>query len=83
MKQETHRALSAIKIVQNENGESPTVFTRENSIFVSAEDGKGFADYYGEFRGGYPWIHPNLERAAKNLKGYWEWQNPGCICLVL
>jgi hypothetical protein len=39
-------------------------------------------DYYGEFRGGYPWIHPNLEAWAKKKGGYWEWENPEAICFA-
>jgi len=60
----------------------PYVFEREGKVFVSAEDGCFFADYYGEFRGGYPWIDPKLEELAKEFKGYWEWENPGCIFFV-
>lgn len=60
----------------------PTIFYRNNFIIVSAEDGNDFADYYGEYRGGYSWIHPKLEAWAKE-KGYmWEWENPGCIQLI-
>jgi hypothetical protein len=40
------------------------------------------ADYYGEFRGGYPWIEPWLENYAELLECYWEWQNAGAIVLV-
>ena len=37
------------------------------------------ADYYGEFRGGYPWIHPDLEEAVKKYGYSIEWQSPGEI----
>ena len=37
------------------------------------------ADYYGEFRGGYPWIHPDLEKAIKKYGYEIEWQNAGEI----
>jgi len=50
-------------------------------VAVSAENGDDAADYYGEFRGGYPWINPKLESLAKSKKAYWEWQNPGSITL--
>ena len=50
-------------------------------VKVSAENGDDAADYYGEFRGGYPWINPQLETLAKNAGCYWEWYNPGCIAL--
>jgi hypothetical protein len=59
----------------------PTVMECDNFVQVSAEDGKPFADYYGEFRGGYPWIHPELEAVAKKFGLYWEWQNPGAIAV--
>ena len=50
-----------------------------HTVMVSAENGDNAADYYGEFRGGYPWINPALERLAQHYDGYWEWQNPGAI----
>jgi hypothetical protein len=60
---------------------NPTVFIRDGVLHVSAEDGKPWADYYGEYRGGYAWINPTLEAWAKANGMYWEWQNPGCIAL--
>lgn len=48
---------------------------------VSAEHGDGAADYYGEFRGGYPYIDPALEKFAEKHDAYWEWVNPGLIAL--
>jgi hypothetical protein len=60
----------------------PTIFERDGTLFVSAEDGGYFADYYGEYRGGYPWIDPRLESAATKAGFYWEWENPGCIYVV-
>lgn len=50
-------------------------------VQVSAEHGDDAADYYGEFRGGYPWINPKLEKLAKEVGGYWEWVDPGSIAL--
>jgi len=50
-----------------------------NQVTLSAEDGHGFADYYGEFRGGYPYIDPRIEEAAEKLGLYWEWENAGCL----
>lgn len=50
-------------------------------VKVSAEHGDGAADYWGEFRGGYPWINPKLEELADKHKAFWEWENPGCIAL--
>ena len=51
------------------------------AVYVSAENGDDAADYYGEFRGGYPWINPKLVRLAEKNGLMWEWQNPGCIGL--
>lgn len=63
-----------------QNHVAPTVFERDGLVFISAEDGKGFADYYGEYQATEaPYIHPELEAIAKNHGGYWEWENPGCI----
>lgn len=53
----------------------------EKYVSVSMEHGDDAGDYYGEFRGGYPWINPKLETFAKQRKSYWEWQNPGAITL--
>jgi len=59
----------------------------EDALTVSAEDwddDKGLAaDYYGEFRGGFPWIHPELEAIAEKHGLYWEWENPGAIQLYV
>lgn len=51
----------------------------ELAVFVSAEEGDDAADFYGEYRGGYPWINPKLEELAQEGSGRWEWVNPGCI----
>ena len=52
-----------------------------NRVTVSAEHNDNAADYYGEFRGGYPWINPKLEKFAESLGAYWEWDSPGSISL--
>lgn len=77
------------KIMNDADGEAlwtskvyrPTTFIDKESgaVIVSAEDGAYFADYYGEYRGGYPWIHPDLEKFAKDHDLMIEWQNPGAI----
>jgi len=53
---------------------SPTIIQNEDALFISAEDGKGFADYYRDM-----YINEQLETIAKQHGGYWEWQNPGAI----
>ena len=63
----------------NEALVTPHSFVRDGALHVSAENGDGAADYYGEYRGNFPYIHPTLEAWATKHKGYWEWVNPGCI----
>ncbi len=57
-------------------------YTRDNLVYVSTEYGDNAADYYGEYRGGYPWINTKLETFAEKLHSHWEWQNPGAIVLI-
>jgi hypothetical protein len=35
------------------------------------------ADYYGEYRGGYSWMSPELESFASENGAWLEWENPG------
>ena len=42
-------------------------------------EGVPAADYYGEFRGGYPWIHPDLEKAVEEIGFQIEWYDPGTL----
>jgi hypothetical protein len=70
-----NKIKAEIEAIEEWDGGHPAVFVRDSGLFVSAEDGRGFADYYGEFRGNYAWIHPELERIAKAHGGYWEWEN--------
>lgn len=89
-KRTLNKVRKALESVQNEISTrgvdtkvSPTVFISDDGrLHISGEDGYMFVDYYGEFRGGYPWIDPRLEEIAKANKCYWEWDNPGSICLV-
>lgn len=78
---QVNRLADEIRGIEDNFGRKPTVFTHGGLIFVSAEDGGHFADYYGEYRGGHPWIHPSLTAFAERNDCYWEWQNPGCIVL--
>jgi hypothetical protein len=60
---------------------SPTVIERDGKVLVSAEDGLNWADYYGEFSGGMPFIDKRLEEFATAHGMYWEWESPGAIYL--
>jgi len=37
------------------------------------------ADYYGEFRGGYPWINEKLKEAVEGMNYLIEWHDPGTL----
>jgi len=54
-------------------------FYKQNQLFCSDIDA---VDYYGVYRGGYPWIHPSLEAWAEKKGGYWEWEDPESICFA-
>jgi len=55
----------------------------DDEILVSAENGDGAADYYGEFSGGDPKVHEDLEKWAEKKGGIWEWVNPGVVAFWL
>jgi hypothetical protein len=60
-------------------------------VFIRADNPKGFyistehanshnwADYYGEFRGGYPWENPKIETVLSPLGLACDWENPACL----
>jgi hypothetical protein len=70
-----------------DTGRKPEVWVspeNENCLYLSAEDGQYFADYYGEMDdSGYPYIDPRLEAIADKFDAYWEWVNPGVVTLCL
>lgn len=68
------------------------IFEKDGNIFCHSEDGPNsegaifFSDYHGEFRGNIAWINEDLEKWAKehvSKDAYWEWENPGMLCLAL
>jgi hypothetical protein len=54
----------------------PKAFIRDGYMFISGEEGDNAMNYYDS---DYPWINPVLEKFAKDNKGYFEWENAGCI----
>lgn len=60
----------------------PTYYIQDNFLYITGGDGLGFVDYFGEYREGNPWIHPELEKWAQRNNGYWEWENPNCIIFL-
>jgi hypothetical protein len=69
--------------LRKETESSYTVtFWKEGRLYLSAEDEYSslcIADYYGEFRGGYPWINEKIEKRANELGLQLEWENPGSV----
>lgn len=57
----------------------PHAFISEGNLLISGEHGDGLIDYYGEYRGGTPYIHPALLEWAEEYGGTWEWVHPGAI----
>lgn len=72
-------SLEKLATMITDLGFNPTI--DDGELFVSAEHPDDAADYYGEFRGGYPWINPALETLARKENAYWDWVNPGQIVL--
>lgn len=54
---------------------------RPNQIIVSVEDGGHFGDYYGEYRGGDPWIHEAIEEWCQRHGYEADWRDPGSLIL--
>lgn len=74
-------SLPALKINVGERFVHPAVTVRDGQTFVSAEEGDGLADYYGEFTGGHPFIHPALETWATEHDSFWDWADAGTLIL--
>lgn len=54
----------------------PTSFIKNETLYISAEDGNGFADYYNLL-----YIDPELEKWAEKRGLYWDWEDAGSIML--
>ena len=54
-----------------------------DSLLITCEVfGSGFIiDYYGEYRGGYPWVDPELEKMLVDAGWGYEWEHPGAIVI--
>ena len=50
-------------------------------FMVSGEDENSWewVDYYGEYRGNYPWVSERLEKVLIKYDLHYEWMNPGTI----
>lgn len=63
------------------NDYSKSIYIMDGTIQIDGEWGHDTCDYYGEFRGGYPWINPVLEKIAKKHNYIIEWENSACCRL--
>jgi hypothetical protein len=61
---------------------SSAFYVQDGAVRCTSENGHDVLDYYGEYRGGYPWVNPVLEKEAKKKGFFWEWQHPGAIVLT-
>ena len=75
------------KMFGAENEKYPVAFQRtgEKDVIVTSEspaaDGMQVVDYYGEYRGNYPWIDPRLEKWLDENNLYAEWENAACVVI--
>lgn len=58
-------------------------FTGNAHFSISAEDENSYlwCDYYGEYRGGYPYIAPEIEKILHDNALFFEWTNAGVISI--
>ncbi|MCP4586186.1 hypothetical protein [Pseudoalteromonas sp.] len=56
-------------------------FYAEGGFDISAEHGDAYKyiDYYGEFRGGYPYISEEIQQMAEDYGYILEWYNAGVL----
>lgn len=77
MKRNARSAFNALKKL------GVPVFERTDlmhfGISAEHEESYKFLDYYGEFRGGYPYIADEVTEILDKFNLYAEWENPGAV----
>lgn len=77
MKRHARKAYNALKRI------GAPVFERSDIEYfgISAEHNNShkFLDYYGEFRGGYPYISEEVTAILNENGLYCEWESPGSV----
>ncbi len=61
---------------------SAELYGRDDGFYEGHKDlapGGYWADYYGEFTGGYPYVAPEIEKILDKYGLYCEWNNPGVL----
>jgi hypothetical protein len=61
------------KIKSGVGGKPPYVFEKDGFIYVSAEEGDNYADYYRYY------INKDLIKVANKYGTFWEWEDAGSI----
>ena len=61
------------------SGETTAYLPETKGDALLEKSGFQVVDYYGEYRGGDPWIHPAIETEAKRRGLFLEWENAGCV----
>ena len=71
------KIINALKKIKGGiDNKAPKFFERNGLIYVSAENGDNYADYYN-----YMFIDEKLEDLADSFDTYWDWENAGSIVL--
>lgn len=80
MKRQQRYAYNALKKMGApvfERSDNPDTFGLSAEDYGTDE--LSWADYYGEFRGGYPWVDPRAEEIVEKYGLHFEWENAGCL----
>lgn len=76
------KLMTKEQIIEKVKATGAFTFQKGSAIIsVSGDHDDNMIDYYGDYRGGYSWINPILEKVAKDCNCYWEWDNPSSISL--
>lgn len=77
MKRNARNAYEALKAL------GVPVFERSDikHFGISAEESESYkwVDYWGEYRGGYPFVHEDVEDILRENHLYAEWENAACL----
>lgn len=77
MKRNVRNAMSELKKI------GVPVFERSDIEYfgISAEDEESYkwVDYYGEYRGGYPYVAEEIANTLRKYDLFAEWENPGAL----
>lgn len=97
MKRKTTIVKDINKMFPAYNKDYPVAFIVDDEVKVTSEsfakeiieieEGKPeefevqVVDYYGEYKGGYPWLNPRLETYIRENDLWFEWENAGAIVI--